>query len=323
MSSRSTVTMSKDAPHAAAPVLIIKLGALGDFFMALPAMRGLRAHHADRPLHLLTIPDLAGLARDSGLFDAVFEDPKSVFPLGHWRMARFIRNMDCHRVYDLQGSRRTAWYFRLLGPRPPEWAGPAPGCALPRPPRPPGAHRSAWYAAQLAALGIAVPPTADPVWLRADISALALPPSYCLVVAGGSAHRPGKRWPAGRYISLLRALPSEVVPVLLGTVVDAAANAEIARAFPSAIDMTGKTSLASIASLARKARFAVGNDTGPMHVIAATGCASVVLYSQESDSGFIAPLGARVACLQRSSLETLDAAEVLHAVQALCGMGVE
>lgn len=321
--SYSSLTVPKDEPQGAAPVLVIKLGALGDFFMALPAMRALRAHHSDRPLHLLTIPGLAELAGASGLFDGIHEDPKGSWPLGHWRIARFIRRLECRRIYDLQGNRRTEWYFRLLGPRPPEWAGPAPGCAWPRPPRPQGAHRSTWYAAQLAALGIAVPPTADPVWLRADISALALPPAYCLVVAGGSAHRPGKRWPAGRYISLLRALPSEVVPVLLGTVVDAAANAEIARAFPSAIDMTGKTSLASIASLARKARFAVGNDTGPMHVIAATGCASVVLYSQESDPGFIAPLGARVACLQRSSLETLDAQEVLHAVQALCGMGME
>jgi len=302
---------------ASAPVLIIKLGALGDFFMAMPAMRAVRAHHADRPLHLLTIPGLAGLARDSGLFDAVFQDPTAAFPLGHWRMARLIRNMDLHRVYDLQGSKRTAWYFRLMGRRAPEWAGPVQGCALPRPPRPQGAHRSDWYAAQLRALGITVPAPADPVWLHAEIQSFVLPSAYFLVAAGGSAHRPGKRWPAHHYIALLGALAPEMTPVLIGTAVDAEANREIARAMPGAIDLTGRTSLAALASLAREARFAVGNDTGPMHVIAATGCASVVLYSQESDPGFIAPLGSRVTCLQRPALEQLGADEVLRVICAL------
>lgn len=312
--SRSKATTNDHSPCAAAPVLIIKLGALGDFFMALPAMRGIRAHHADRPLYLLTIPGLSGLARDSGLFDAVLEDPKGPFPLGHWRMARLIRDMKCHRVYDLQGSRRTAWYFRLMGGRAPEWAGPAPGCALPRPPRPPGAHRSDWYAAQLSALGIAVPPLEDPAWLWTETESFRLPPSYCLVVAGGSAHRPGKRWPTGRYICLLETLFPQVVPVLIGTSIDAEANREIAQAVPGAIDLTGKTSLAALASLARVALFALGNDTGPMHVIAATGCVSVVLYSQESDPGFIAPLGSRVTCIQQKSLEQLEMDEVLRAL---------
>ncbi|MBM4226573.1 MAG: glycosyltransferase family 9 protein [Gammaproteobacteria bacterium] len=317
LSRRPQVSTTRKLQRAPAPVLIIKLGALGDFFMALPAMRAVRDHHADRPLHLLTIPALAGLARDSGLFDAVFEDPKAAFPLGHWRMARLIRNMDCHRVYDLQGTKRTAWYFRLIGRHAPEWAGPVRGCALPRPPRPPGAHRCEWYAAQLQTLGITVPPSADPVWLHAEIRTWALPSSYCLVAAGGSAHRPGKRWPTQRYIALLKALAPEMKPVLIGTAVDAEANREIAGVVPGAIDLTGRTSLAALASLAREARFAVGNDTGPMHVIAATDCASVVLYSQESDPGFIAPLGSRVTCLQRPVLEQLGVDEVLEAIRVL------
>ena len=33
------------------------------------------------------------------------------------------------RIYDLQLSQRSAWYFRLLGPRRPEWVGVVPGCS--------------------------------------------------------------------------------------------------------------------------------------------------------------------------------------------------
>lgn len=41
---------------------------------------------------------------------------------------------------------------------------------------------------------------------------------------------------------------------------------------PEAVSLCGQTSIAEIASLARAACVAVGNDTGPMHIIAASGC---------------------------------------------------
>jgi ADP-heptose:LPS heptosyltransferase len=297
-------------------ILIIKLGALGDFFMAQPALQAIRNYHRTDHLSLLTIPGLRSLAAASGMFDSILEDPRDAWPLGHWRIARRLERAGFMRTYDLQGTRRTAWYFRFLRPPRPVWAGPVAGCALPRPPRPPGAHRAAWYAAQLTALGMAVPPVQDPAWLSADISACELPLRYALLAAGGSAHRPGKRWPTAHYIELATALAARgIAPVLIGTEIDATANRAIAAKVPQAIDLTARTSLPMLASVARGALGAVGNDTGPMHVIAATGCASVVLYSNESDPAFVSPLGARVTCLQRPRLAELPADLVLNAAQ--------
>lgn len=296
-------------------ILIVKLGALGDFFMALPALRAIRAHHQADRLTLLTIPALAGLAGSSGLFDEVMTDPHAPWPRGHWRLARRLRAAGFARVYDLQGNRRTAWIYRFMWPRRPEWAGPVTGCALPRPPRPPGAHRTQWYGAQLAALGIPMPTHSDPAWLAGDLSAFGLPARYALLAAGGSAHRPDKRWPAAAYATVARALLADgITPVLLGTVIDAGINREIARAAPGAVDLTDRTTVAQIASLARGARGALGNDTGPMHVMAATGCACLVLYSAASDPAFIAPLGPRVRCLQRPALAGLDVQTVTSAL---------
>jgi ADP-heptose:LPS heptosyltransferase len=296
-------------------ILIVKLGALGDFFMALPAMQAIRAHHREDRLALLTIPALGGLAEASGLFDQIQCDPRAPWPLGHWRLARQLRTGDYARVYDLQGNRRTAWIFRFMWPRQPEWAGPVAGCALPRPPRPPGAHRTQWYAAQLAALGIRMSTVDEPAWLAGDLAALAMPSRYALLVAGGSAHRPAKRWPAAAYATVARALLAEnITPLLLGTATDADINRDIAAAAPGVRDLTGRTSIAQIASLARGARGALGNDTGPMHVIAATGCACLVLYSAASDPAFVAPLGPRVRCLQRPSLIGLDVQTVTAAL---------
>lgn len=301
-------------------VLVIKLGALGDFFMALPVMQALRAAHCNEAVSLLTIPALAPLARTSGLFDRVLEDPLGRWPWAHWRQSRAILRGGYRRVYDLQGNRRTGWYFRLmLSRQQPEWAGPVSGCALPRPPRPPGAHRTAWYAAQLAALGIEIPRVSDPTWLAAPIEEFGVPDRFALVVPGGSAHRPAKRWPVAQYRILCAALLARgVTPVLLGTAVDAEACRAIASAEPACIDLTGRTSLGAIASLARLAIAAIGNDTGPMHVIASTGCTAVTLYSAESDPAFIAPLGPRVHCLQRANLATLEASDVLATLEHAC-----
>ena len=297
-----------------ASVLVIKLGALGDFFMALPVLQAIRSAHGGDRLSLLTIPALAELARKCGLFDQVLEDPMGRWPWAHWQQSRAIVRGAYRRVYDLQGNGRTGWYFRFMFPRQrPEWAGPVRGCALPRPPRPPGAHRTTWYAAQLAALGIKTPTVSDPSWLAAPMEHPALPERFALVVPGGSAHRPGKRWPVAQYQILCAALAARgIVPVLIGTAIDAQACRSIASTVPACIDLTGQTSLGAIASLARRAQAAIGNDTGPMHIIASTGCLTVALYSAESDPGFISPLGSRVYCLQRPDLGSLEPSLVLE-----------
>ena len=74
------------------------------------------------------------------------------------------------------------------------------------------------------------------------------------------------------------------------------------------------TSFIDIIALARDAAGAVGNDTGPMHLIVAAGCPSVVLFSDESDPALCAPRGpegaAPVTVLRRGSLEDLALGEV-------------
>jgi ADP-heptose:LPS heptosyltransferase len=58
---------------------------------------------------------------------------------------------------------------------------------------------------------------------------------------------------------------------------------------------------------------AVGNDTGPMHLIAAAGCSSVVLFSADSDPALCAPRG-KVAVLRRPDLAQLTVDEVAAAL---------
>jgi ADP-heptose:LPS heptosyltransferase len=198
-----------------------------------------------------------------------------------------------------------------------EWSGIAPGASHPHAnPARDAMHTVDRQREQLALAGIAEAPPPDVSWLRPNVAHFALPPRYALLVPGGAAHRPEKRWPATRYAALARALAARgVTPVLIGGAAEADVLRAIRETAPEARDLSGKTSLAEIASLARGAVAAVGNDTGPMHIVAAAGCPSVVLFSRESDPALCAPRagagGPAPVILRRPSLDALPMEEVL------------
>lgn len=295
-------------------ILVIKLGALGDFVLSLGACRAIRAHHPDAEIILLTTPAFRALAEASGLFDAVWLDARP--PL--WRLPavfglrRRLRAAGFHRVYDLQRSDRTGWYWRLLHPNPPEWVGKVAGCSHRyRNADDASRHIVEREAEQLRLAGIGTVPPSDLSFVEADVSDFGLPERYALLVPGGSTHRPEKRWPAERYAALARSLAAEgTTPVLIGTAAEGRELATIAQACPQALNLLGRTSIEQIVVLARGATLAVGNDTGPMHLIAAAGCPSLALFSAASSPLRTAPRGPKVATLQRVRLAELSLEEV-------------
>jgi ADP-heptose:LPS heptosyltransferase len=136
-----------------------------------------------------------------------------------------------------------------------------------------------------------------------------VPDRFILIAPGGAAHRPDKRWP--HYADLARSLiEQDLTPVLLGTSAERDVTATIHAACPGAVDLTSRTNLMEIAGLARRAAGAVGNDTGPMHLIAATGCPSLVLYSLASNPTLCAQRGSYVRILQKPNLADVGVEEV-------------
>ena len=298
-------------------ILVIKLSALGDFVLSLGAFQAIRGHHPGARITLLTTGPFRQLGEASGWFDAVWIDdrPPPWRPDRWLALGRRLRAARFDRVYDLQRSDRSGWYFRLAGR--PEWVGAVAGCAYRYlPPPGPARHIAEREAAQLAAAGVGPIEAPDLSFFAADLGRFALTPPTALLVPGSAPHRPAKRWPAARFAALALALAVQgTTPVLLGTQAEARELAEIARACPGARDLCGETGLAEIAALARGARLAVGNDTGPMHLIAAAGCPCLVLYSAESDPARTAPRGPKVAILREESLENLELDEVLAALE--------
>lgn len=300
-------------------ILVIKLGALGDFVQAFGPFAAIRAHHPGAEITLLTTRPFASLATASPWFDQVWIDDKPKM----WQVAKVLKlkkqllSGHFDRVYDLQTSDRSSSYFHLMGGEV-AWSGIASGCSMPHAnPARDHMHTIDRQAEQLAMAGIDQVPPADLSWADGDISRFGLPAGFVLICPGGSPHRPAKRWPARHFATLADRLVAQGrIPVLLGTDAEKTEIADIRAACPAAISLAGKTSFADILALGRQAAAAIGNDTGPMHLVAATGCPALVLFSGDSNPTLCAPRG-HVVVVQRPDLGQLDVDPVWDVVAPL------
>jgi len=298
-------------------ILVIKLASLGDVVQAFGPFAAIRAHHPAALITLLTTPPYAALLRDAPWFDHIWAEGRPAWGnIGAvWRLARRLRGAGFTRVYDLQTSARSSRYRWFVG-RQAEWSGIAAGASHPHAnPRRDSMHTVERQREQLAMAGIAAFPPPDLAFLDADVARFGLPPHFALLIPGASPGRPGKRWPVGHYAELAAALDLPVAVV--GGPAETALARAIGAAVPRTVDLTGRTSLGELGAVARRAAFAVGNDTGPTHLVAAAGCPTLALFGGESDPALCAPRGRHVAVLRRGPLDALGVAEVRAALAGL------
>jgi len=295
-------------------------------------MKKIREAHPKAKITLLTTPPFEALAKLSPYFNTVETDGRpsdlgeTLAMIGRIRKARY------DRVYDLQTNSRTNWYFQLLRPFAPQWNGVAFGASLPQK----GSARLRMHtlerqADQLRAAGIwpdaptehgSAPPP-DLTWILRKhkeprpVAGAATPRPYVLFVPGGSAHRLEKRWPVENYAqlgSLLKARGLDIV--IIGGPQESAMARQIQKAVGQARDLTGRTDFAQLAVLGAKAVLAVGNDTGPTHLLAAAGAPTIALFSDASDPELCGPRG-HVAVIRSPDLKALPVSTVASAAISL------
>jgi ADP-heptose:LPS heptosyltransferase len=326
---------SSPPPREPRRILVIKLAALGDMVQAFPPFAHIRAAHPGADITLLTTPPYASLAAASPYFDRIETDGRPKRWGETLAMLRRLRSANYDRVYDFQTSTRSSAYFYAFWPHAPQWSGIAPFCSHPhRNPRRNAMHTLERQAEQLKDAGIwpdaplqrgtaAAPDLSfmldDPALERRP-EFFGLTPPYALLIPGASAARPGKRWPAARYGALAQRLMARGLAVaVIGGPDEAEIGRALATAAPGVKDLVGRTDYAQIAGLGARAALAVGNDTGPTHVVAAAGAPTVVLFSAESDPALCAPRGRWVQIVQAERLVDLSVETVAGAVET--GLG--
>ena len=146
------------------------------------------------------------------------------------------------------------------------------------------------------------PPPVPVVWTNADDqdrAAALLPASRTLIALGPTANWSGKVWPAERFAALFQAI-SQSLPDALPVVLAGPGAQEYAMAqglldrLDEAVDLRGQLSLAEVAACLQRCRLYVGNDSGLMHLAAATGIPTLGLFGPSRVSEY-APVGRRTA----------------------------
>ncbi|MBT4879550.1 MAG: glycosyltransferase family 9 protein [Alphaproteobacteria bacterium] len=307
-------------------ILVIKLSAFGDFILAMGPFAAIREHHPKAHITLLTTKSFRGIAEKSGLFDDIWLDTKPRI----WQLSKLckLRNRlyrgKFDRVYDLQTSDRSSLYFQLLrlgflGKKVPEWSGIARGCSHPHAnPSRDHMHTVDRQQEQLAMAGIKKTPLADLSFLKQSLKGFDLKKSYVLLVPGGAAHRPEKRWPAESYGQLCDWLIKKgYQPVVVGTPTEQKVTQAIVNQDNRILDLTGKTSLEDLVSLGAGSSGTIGNDSGPTHVFALSGSPTVTLFSRASDPKLCAPHGPKTTYIREDFLKNLSTEKVSKTFQEL------
>lgn len=300
-------------------VLVIKLGALGDFVQATGAFASIRQHEQHAHITLLTTKAMLPLAEKLPWFDHVQTDSRQPFyRLGYLcRLRRFLKQFDM--VYDLQTNSRTGYYYLLAGR--PQWNGIAKGCSF----RHTNPNRNHMHTLnrledQLKAAGVVS--SFMPNLSLAGVNSQPLIDVYQLnnfvvLVPGGSAHRPEKRWP--HFAELAEKLRVRGYQTVLVGGNDEAALLQSLAQQTGAVNLCGKTSLNELITLFPQAKWVVGNDTGPMHIAAASDARCVVLFGHASKPELCAPRSPHTHVLQQENIEAISPQQILH----LMGFSVE
>ena len=191
--------------------------------------------------------------------------------------------------------------------------------------------RSGPKVAQLGAVLGLDPPPLPVAWTvpedRARAAAL-LPSDRPIVALGPTANWPVKVWPAERFAALFAAISTGTLPGAVPVVLGGRGAAERAMAapllalLPDAIDLVGALSLPEAAACLAHADLYVGNDSGLMHLAAATDAPTLGLFGPTPANEY-APAGRRAAAVRApdGTMAALTVEAVAGAAEALLASG--
>ncbi len=285
--------------------LVIAPNWIGDAVMSLPFLWAVRRTHPSDRLSVLARSGPATIYRAEGSADEVLLRSSFAADVVGLRRGRF------DEAWLLPNSFRAALYAFASGARrrigyATERRGPLLTHARPAPAG--TAHQLRDYDALLTEHGIA--PDASPPRLplpeaaraRADavLSAAGLGNARLAALCPGSAFAATKRWPAERYAALADALSERgfACALLIGPA-ERELGARVASSARARVPVLGADlDPVELAALLARARVAVTNDSGPMHLAGAVGTPTVAFFGA-TDPGRTGPSGSPSRVLDR------------------------
>ncbi len=304
-----------------AGALIICFGPLGRMVDAIAAAQRLREQNTHERLTLLTVPNLAVLAKSSSLFDDVSTVEPWQNPTALRTLVQALKKRKFERIYDLERSKRSHQLQSAFGMFGPPFAGTA--------------RRSKWRltapiahpidadAALLDIVGIggqhiAPTPGPDGQWLlRRRAGAPSLEPAFFglerdYILINLTRDDPGPRWPNVPFAALARAIVEAGMGcALVGTINDRVHAREIAQIDTRVKDLCARADYYQLAALGAKAKAVVGHADGAARLACAAGARTITLHEGHADADAHAPRGTGAVAFVSTAFEGLTARSVV------------
>lgn len=296
-------------------ILAIKLADLGDVLITEPALRSLRTAYPGARIDVLTTPASSALVP---LLDPSynrltfpkhdFDNPRALaHPASAMRLARFSTTLrraryDAVAILHHLTTPAGALKFRALahatGAETVAGLDNGRGRFLTHPAIDLGfgAKHAASYmldvARQLGGADVDPRPTLSGSASIKRTEPLTLPERYAAIFPTTGPFAPGRNWPATSFARLARfLLYADLQPVILGAADAKDAARTILDACPSAIDLTGRTTLTDVLDIVSNATVTVSGDSFPGHLSRAVGCPVVSIFGPSNQHAW-APFGA-------------------------------
>ncbi len=298
-------------------ILVISHGNPSEFVMGMGALAAIRRVHKHAKITLLTEGQNVPYVEGCPHVDVIHTDPMPIILTPHvgGRLWKWYRAQGFDRVYDLSGSVRTNWYFRLIGFKKPAWNGPVSWCSHPYDiVRAKHLHVVERLQAQLKPAHIARTPEPSMRWLKAkkpaDLPKIAAP--YALIALDYELDAP--HFHAYGFADMCDWLrENNITPVLFHQQKHNARLVEqiLALCETDAPLVIGKPlALSEQYTLVNNAAVTIGHASGLVYSAALRGNDVLLLATEAQAVDKHAPRGKEVVAMVHTDFDTLDALSI-------------
>ena len=303
-------------------ILIIKHGSLGDITQACGAIQDiLENHHNDEVYLLTTKPYVDLFKKNENLKEVILDKRLSRFNIFYlYSLMKTIRKYKFSNVYDLQNSKRTSFYKKILYPKANYNTWSSSETTLPS-----GNTKDefdkksvlARFKHQLETSGIKTNHTMTPnfSWSCTDISNIKSEyqlDKYIVLFPFASSHLTIKRWPYyNDLINLIKKQYSNNYKIVIAPGSDEIEDSKKINA-ECVLDNGKALDIPQLSTLIKESVFVVANDTGPAHMAAHLGAKGLTLFGSHKSAILQSIERENFKAIQVSDLNKLSAEKVFE-----------
>jgi len=303
-------------------ILIIKHGSLGDIAQACGAIQDISENHSNDEIYLLTTKPYVDLFKKNKNINEVILDKRlSRFNLFYlYSLMKTIKKYKFYKIYDLQNSKRTSFYKRILFPKADLNTWSSSETTLPAESskdefdKKPVLDR---FDHQLKTSGINTNHTMFPdfSWSCSDISKIKSEyklEKYIILFPFASPHLISKRWPY--YNDLINKITEKYNDKFKIIVAPGPDEINDAKKFNALciLDNGKALDISQLSALIKTSSFVVANDTGPAHMTAHLNTKGITLFGSHKSAFLQSIERENFKAVQVTDLNKLSAEKVFE-----------